>query len=154
MENESDDRLLRLEGSPTEVGAAFGAANAEDIRAEVEGFIGGGRDSLLRATALYREILGRIAPHWLEEAAAMAGAAGVGAEDLTACMGAKYRGINRPECFTYFSAPRHNRDGITLFHKNRDNRDRPQAAYVKALRAGGRMILRCAATETRRTRAR
>jgi len=36
---------------------------------------------------------------------------------------------------------------VTLFHKNRDNRDRPQCAYVKALKVPGQTIYRFAATE-------
>ncbi len=142
------DPVVRLEGSPTEVGKAFGASNASDIRAEVAGNFGDGarRDALLRATEQYRSLVKRAAPHWLEEAAALASAAGVNADDYVAYQGAKYRGINRPECFTYFSAPRHNFGGVTLFHKNRDNRNRPQAAYVKGVSVPGRTVYRFAAT--------
>ena len=141
-------RDVCLEGSPTEVGRAFGASNASDIQAEVAGYFGDGsrRDVLLRATEPYRSLVKRVAPHWLEEAAALARAAGVNADDYVAYQGAKYRGINRPECFTYFSAPRHNFGGVTLFHKNRDNRNRPQAAYVKGVKVPGRTVYRFAAT--------
>ena len=84
--------------------------------------------------------------HWLEEAAALAQAAGVDPDDYVAYQGAKYRGINTPECFTYFSAPRYNADAVTLFHKNRDNRDRPQSAYVKGVEVPGRTTFRFIAT--------
>ncbi|MBN1344902.1 MAG: hypothetical protein JXQ73_19565 [Phycisphaerae bacterium] len=142
------DAAVCLEGSPRSVGKAFGQANAATIRAQVQGFRGQGkqRDDALRATEQYRSLVERLAPHWLEEAAGLAGAAGVGAEEYLAYQGAKYRGINRGDCFTYFSAPRHNFGGVTLFHKNRDNKDRPQAAYVKGIKVPGRSILRFAAT--------
>jgi hypothetical protein len=128
-------QLVALSGSPYEVGRSFGAANAGDIAAAVQMFLSGefSRDELLRSTERYRELVGRHAPHWLEEAAGMAAAAGVDAEDYLAYQGAKYRRINLPECFSYYAAPRHTKGGVTLFHKNRDNVNRPQCAYVKEL---------------------
>jgi hypothetical protein len=134
----ADPEMVCLEGSPEEIGAAFGAVNGADIRSEISAYLSGGRqrDELLKATETYREIVERIAPHWLEEAAALAGAADVDPEDYLAYQGAKYRGINTPECFTYFSPSKHNAVNQTLFHKNRDNRDRPQCAYVKGPSTG------------------
>ena len=139
--------LVRLDGPPAEVGRAFGEMNAADIRGGVEAFFSEmDRDSALRATAAYRAIVQRLAPHWVEEAEALAGAAGVGAEEYLAFQGAKYRGINRGECFTWFSAAGRRRGGATLFHKNRDNRDRPQCAYVKGLTVPRGTVHRFAAT--------
>lgn len=140
--------LIGLSGTPAEVGRAFGKANASDIRAEVGKFFGDGsrRDAQLRATEHYRNLVRQHAPHWLDEAAALAAAAGVGTEEYLAYQGAKYRGINRGDCFTYFAAPRHTIGGVTLFHKNRDNRNRPQAAYVKDVKTSGRRVFRFAAT--------
>ncbi len=148
MKKTDSQLLIGLSGSPTEVGRAFGQANAADIRAEVGKFFGDGsrRDAQLRATERYRELVERLAPHWLEEAAALAAAAGVGAEEYVAYQAAKYRGINRGDCFTYFAGPVHTVGGDTLFHKNRDNRNRPQAAYVKHVGISGRRVFRFAAT--------
>ena len=148
MNGTQADALVRLQGSPAEVGKAFGGANAADIRAEVDKFFGdrARRDAMIRATDHYRSLVKRLAPHWLEEAIALAAAAGVDADEYIAYQGAKYRGINRGDCFTYFSAPRHNFGGVTLFHKNRDNRNRPQSAYVKHVRVSGRTVFRFAAT--------
>ena len=147
MDRRNTGPLVSLAGAPAEVGRAFGSANAADIRAEVAGFYTAySRDAVLRAGEHYRTLVERYAPYWLEEAAALAGAADVRFDDYVAYQGAKYRGINRPECFTYFSAPRHNAGDVTLFHKNRDNWDRPQCAYVKALKAPGQTIYRFAAT--------
>ena len=133
----TDSEMVSLEGSPAEIGRVFGTVNGVDIRSEISGYSSGkSRDKLLKATETYRGIVERIAPHWLEEAAALARAAEVDAELYLAYQGAKYRGINTPECFTYFSPPRRNEVNQTLFHKNRDNRDRPQCAYVKGSRPG------------------
>ncbi|RKY71071.1 MAG: hypothetical protein DRQ24_08140 [Candidatus Latescibacterota bacterium] len=149
MTCEDSESLVCLEGSPEQVGRVFGRINAPDIRREVEQFYaaveteeGIKRDELLRAGEYYRHLVERYAPHWLEEAQAAAQAAGVDAEEFLTYQGAKYRGINRPECFTYFSAPQHNADHVTLFHKNRDNMQRPQSAYVKGIQASSGPIYR------------
>ncbi len=130
--------LVCLDGPPEQVGRVFGRTNAPDIRREVEQFYATveekeniKRDELLRAGETYRRLVEQYAPHWLEEAEAAALAAEVDPGEFLTYQGAKYRGINRPECFTYFSAPPHNADLVTLFHKNRDNIQRPQSAYVK-----------------------
>lgn len=125
--------LIPLSGSPRVVGTAFGTANAADTAAAVAGFLAGdfSRAALLASTAHYRSLVAEYAPHWLEEASGIASAAGVAVEDYLAYQGAKYRRINLPECFSYCVAPRHTVGGVTLFHKNRDNANRPQCAYVK-----------------------
>lgn len=148
MSHEGTQELVCLEGSPAAVGRAFGQANAADVQAEVEAFMCSGptRDAILRAADHYRALVEHYAAHWLDEAAALAQAAGVRPEDYVAYQGAKYRGVNRADCFTYFAAARHNAGRVTLFHKNRDNVHRPQSAYVKALDVSGRSILRYAAT--------
>jgi hypothetical protein len=129
----STSELVSLHGTARAVGLAFGAANAGDIAAAVAEFFGGAwsRDALLASTERYRSLVAEHAPHWLDEVAGIAEAAGVGAEDYLAYQGAKYRRINLPECFSYCAAPRHTTGGVTLFHKNRDNAKRPQCAYVK-----------------------
>lgn len=143
-----DNDLIDLSGSPAEVGRTFGRINSADIRAGMAQFHAEepNRDALLATTDDYFKLVERYAPHWIEEAAALAAAAGVRWEDYLAYQGAKYRGINRPECYTYFAAPRHSADGTTLFHKNRDNKERPQAAYMKAIRVTGRTTYRFLAT--------
>lgn len=123
--------LVSLSGSPRAVGEAFGATNAADIAAAVAEFLGERRDALLASTEHYRSLVTELAPHWLDEAEGIAAAAGVDADDYLAYQGAKYRRINLPECFSYCAAPRHTTGGVTLFHKNRDNVNRPQCAYVK-----------------------
>ena len=148
MENAERDGTVCLSGDPVAVGRAFARVNGEHISEEVAAFFAemGSRDALMEATACYRSLVERLAPHWLEEMGELAAVAGIAVEEYAAYQGAKYRGINRPECFTYFSAPKHNVGDFTLFHKNRDNRDRPQAAYCKRLEVEGRMVYRYVAT--------
>jgi hypothetical protein len=148
MENVERDRTVCLIGDPAAVGRAFAEANGEHIGGEVAAFFAetGSRDALMEATAFFRSLVKRLAPHWLEEMGELAAVVGVDVEEYAAYQGAKYRGINRPECFTYFSAPEHNAGDFTLFHKNRDNRDRPQAAYCKGLEVAGKTIYRYVAT--------
>ncbi len=140
MGRKVNESLVCLEGSPEHVGSVFGSTNAPDIRREVKQFYatveteeGIKRDELLRAGETYRCLVEQYAPHWIKEAQAAAQAAGVDPDEFLTYQGAKYRAINRPECFTYFSAPPHNADNVTLFHKNRDNVQRPQSAYVKGI---------------------
>ena len=149
MEYEESGSLVCLEGSPEQVGRIFGRTNAPDIRREVEQFYatveteeGIKRDELLHAGETYRRLVEQYAPHWLKEAQAAAQAAGVDPDEFLTYQGAKYRAINRPECFTYFSAPPHTADNVTLFHKNRDNVQRPQSAYVKGIQVSSGAIYR------------
>ncbi|MDH7568418.1 MAG: carcinine hydrolase/isopenicillin-N N-acyltransferase family protein [Armatimonadota bacterium] len=141
---ETTEAAVLLEGSPTDVGARFGAVNAEDIAAAMESFFqtvqekeGLSRAALVKASRRYQEQVESFAPHWLPEALALANAAGVDAELFLTFQGAKYRGINRPECFSYYSSPRFNTAPVTLLHKNRDNAARPQCAYRKHVAAPG-----------------
>lgn len=144
----SRPELVRLEGSPTEVGRTFGQVNARDVAADMKRFYRSVRtdekisaQKLLKAGEYYISLVRRYAPHWLQEARALAAAAGVDVERYIICQGAKYRGINRPQCFTYYSAPNVNSENVTLFHKNRDSLG-PQSAYVKGVRVPGKQVYR------------
>jgi hypothetical protein len=141
--------FIRLEGSPHDVGAAFGRANAKAVRDDVKRFFKEAKDQegftarqLVKAGESYAALAGRYAPHWLEEADGLAKAAGVDTERYLTYQGAKYRGINRPECFTWYTPPAWNRGKVGLFHKNRDNKHRVQSAYVKAVTVPGKRVYR------------
>ena len=143
MSDQNQPDLVVLDGPPETVGRTFGALNAGEIRGQVAAFFQEtDRDRALRATGFYRETIGRYAPYLLDEAVGMAESAGVDAEDYIAWQGAKYRGVNRDDCFTWYAGPSHCAGGATLFHKNRDNKHRPQAAYVKGLRVADRTVYR------------
>ncbi len=149
MAEEISDDLVCLEGSPKQVGQTFGGVNRSAIRRDVREFYKLLREKeriskrkMLSAGKYYLELVSRYGPHWIVEAEAIAAAAGVDVEEYLVYRGAKYRGINRPECFTYYSAPRHNAGGRTLLHKNRDQTERPQSAYVAGLKSRGKSIYR------------
>lgn len=142
-------RLIRLEGTPRDVGKAFGRANADDIRDDVQRFFQEVRDleginarQLVKAGRAYVTLVERYAPYWLEEAEALARAAGVDPDGYITYQGGKYRGINRPECFTWYAPPDWCAGNLGLFHKNRDNKRRTQCAYVKAVEVPGKSLYR------------
>ena len=149
MVSRPSEEMICLDGSPRQVGRAFGRVNARSAAADVKRFYRSLRTEekipvqrVMKEGKCYLRLVRRYAPHWLNEARALAQAAGVDAERYIIYQGAKYRGINRGECFTYYSAPNVNAGKVTLFHKNRDNRARPQCAYVKGVRVAGRRIYR------------
>ncbi len=149
MAKEISDDLVCLEGSPRQVGQTFGGVNRSAIRRDVREFYRLLKEKeriskrkMLAAGKYYLELVSRYAPHWITEAEGIAAAADLDVEEFLAYKGAKYRVINRPECFTYYSAPRHNAGGRTLLHKNRDQVERPQAAYVVGTKPRGKRIYR------------
>ena len=74
-----------------------------------------------------------VAPHWLAEARAIAEAAGVRAGLYTAYIGCVYRSLFLgDECTSYAVSKDYTKDGAILFHKNRDNKQKPQAACIVA----------------------
>jgi len=92
---------------------------------------------LVRRAARFVRIAGECAPHWLEEAAAAASAAGVDGEVYVAFLAGVYRSLFLgSECTSYAFAPSR-AGGAVLFHKNRDNADRDQAAFVLSQAAPG-----------------
>ena len=143
------DGLVCLEGLPRAVGREFGRVNGADIAREMGEFYRTLEEvekirtaDLLKAGKHFRALVRKYAPHWIAEAEALAEEAGVDAELYMTYQGAKYRGTNRPECFSYFSAPSCNAAKVTLLHKNRDNVARPQCAYVKGIRLPRRRLYR------------
>lgn len=138
-----------LEGTAPAVGRAFGTVNAADIAHGVDTYFramaterGQGAAAVRAAGDTYLRLLQRHAPHWLSEAEALAEAAGVEPERYLLYQGAKYRGINRPDCFSWTVAPERTPERCTLIHKNRDNAARPQCAYLKAVHVPGRRCYR------------
>jgi len=90
------------------------------------------KETLLGRSAATVKIVEQIAPHWLREARAAARAAGVPEDLYVAYCDGSSRDRFLHECTSYAVHRDHTRDGIILFHKTRDNKDRPQAAYVVA----------------------
>jgi len=127
---------VELSGTPTEVGERWGTINRQAVRSAVEGYLAKAkREKLSEATLLRRarrfwEIARRIAPHWIEETRAIARAADVDADVYLSFVANSSRGIGFHECTSYAVAGKHAQAGAIFFHKNRDNVDREQAAYV------------------------
>lgn len=149
MVSQSRPDSVSLDGTPAQVGAAFGAVNGPDIRRGVDAYFRAmqderqrGPDAVRAAGEVYLRLLERHAPHWLTEAAALARAADVDPERYLLYQGAKYRGINRPDCFSWTVGGEHTASGCTLIHKNRDNTARAQCAYLKAVQVRGRRCYR------------
>ena len=131
--------MIQLRGSADDIGRQWGAMNRGDIVAHLEEFLHLARDEhgLDEATLIARSrrhvsIIEQLAPHWLDEAAGIASTAGVALDTYLACLVGRYRGLLFSEdCTSYAAVGSATADGRPLFHKNRDNRARPQAFYRK-----------------------
>ncbi len=133
--------MVRLAGASDEIGTIWGQLNKESIRRDLEtGYLkraaaaGISKETLLQRSATSVRIIEQIAPHWLEEARAVARAAGV-PEDLYVAfldgvVRERFLHEDPEECTSYAVSRAHARDGAILFHKTRDNRDVPQAVYI------------------------
>jgi len=129
---------VELSGTPTEVGEQWGTINRQAVRDAVERYLAKAKkEKLSEATLLERagrfwEIARRIAPHWIEETRAIARAADVDPDLYLSFVANSSRGIGFHECTSYAVAGKFAQAGGIFFHKNRDNVDRAQAAYVLA----------------------
>lgn len=141
--------MMSLTGSPATVGAAWGTMNRADIVAHLDEFLQVARHEheLSEATLIERSqpqvrIIEQLAPHWLEELAAIASAAGVEHDLYLACLCGKYRGLLfAEECTSFAAVGSATADGRPLFHKNRDNLPRPQGFYRKETIVPGQSLL-------------
>lgn len=132
--------VIHLSGNPAEIGAAWGRMNGAHIRADMEkNFVAPARERGLDAAALiargerFVEICGEVAPHWLEEARAIAVAADVEPDLYLAYIGSVYRQLFLgDECTSYTVHRNYTRNNALLFHKTRDNVEKPQAACIVA----------------------
>jgi hypothetical protein len=138
----SDDaRMIRLAGTPEQIGTTWGEINkqviAQDLEASYlkqakEAKIS--RETLIERSAAALRIIEQIAPHWIEEARAVARAADVPEDLYLAYMDgvvrSRFLGEDPEECTSYAVSRQHTRSGAILFHKTRDNRDVPQSVYI------------------------
>lgn len=133
--------MVHLAGTPEQIGTLWGEMNKKSIvrdmeatylkRAEAAGIP---RETLIQRSAAYMRIAEEIAPHWLEEARAVARAAGVDEELYLAFIDGQSRNRflseEHEECTSYAVPRSHAKGGAILFHKTRDNVDRPQVAPI------------------------
>jgi len=129
-----DTGMIRLAGTPEQIGTQWGQLHRETIARDVEASLKKAakanvtREMIIERSARFLEIALEIAPHWVEEARATARAAGVDEELYVALIDGESRSRYLHECTSYAVSRDQTRDGLILFHKNRDNTDRPQVA--------------------------
>lgn len=131
--------MVRLGGSPAEVGKTWGEINKTTITHDFDvhylkkaAAAGISEDVLIERSKAFARIVRQVAPHWLEESRAVARAAGVREDLYVAFVGSKPRSLFLHECTSYAAARELTEGGAILFHKTRDNVDRDQAAYLLA----------------------
>lgn len=129
--------MVNLSGTPEQIGSAWGALNKKLILADMQASYlkkgekaGISKEVLIERSAASLGIAKVIAPHWLEEARATARAIGVDENLYQAFIDGHSRNRFLHECTSYAVSREHTRDGVILFHKTRDNTDRPQVACV------------------------
>jgi hypothetical protein len=129
--------LVRLSGAPEDVGKTWGEVNKQAIAHDLDvlylkkaAAAGISEATLIERSKEWVRIAGEIAPHWLVEARAIARAAGVDEELYVSFVAGKVRNLFLHECTSYAISRKHAKGGAILFHKTRDNEDRPQAAFV------------------------
>jgi len=133
----AETSLIRVAGTPEQIGTIWGKINKEIIVRDMDAqylkpaaAAGLSRETLIERSAAYVRIVKEIAPHWLEEARAVARTAGVDEALYVAFVGGHARKRFLHECTSYAVSRGHARDGAILFHKTRDNADRPQVTPI------------------------
>ena len=129
--------MVQLAGTPEHIGTIWGKMNKEIIVRDMEAdylkraaAAGISRETLIERSAAYVRIAEKVAPHWLEEARAVARAAGVPEDLYIAYLDGAVRDRFLHECTSYAVPRERARDGLILFHKTRDNKDRHQTACI------------------------
>ena len=137
-----DIRMVRLAGSPAEIGAHWGRINAPHIQSALAGYVERAKSAGLSEEELWRRaqpfltIVGEIAPHWIEEARAAGQAAEVDGDCYLSFLANAPRSIGfsdempEHECTSYAAAPAVTAEGRVFFHRTRDNTPMPQAVAI------------------------
>jgi len=140
----AETSMIHLAGTPEQIGTIWGKTNKQIIPRDMDAqylkpaaAAGLSRETLIERSAAYVRIAKEIAPHWLVEARAIARAAGVDEDLYVAFIDGQSRKRFLHECTSYATSPEHARDGAILFHKTRDNADRPQATPIVASSLAG-----------------
>lgn len=144
--------MIRLWGTPEKIGAIWGKLNQKAICVDVDATYlrraaeaDIDRKTLVERAARYVRIVQHIAPHWLDEARAIAQATGIDEDLYPAFLGSVSRGRflkadvapaapdpdpEIVECTSYAIPRQRARNKAIFFHKTRDNVDRPQVAIL------------------------
>ncbi|NLX98872.1 MAG: hypothetical protein GXY83_22190 [Rhodopirellula sp.] len=128
--------MIRLGGTPAEVGQTWGRINKRAIACEIDvHFLQKAAaaklspQTLIDRSQAFIGIVEELAPHWLEESRAAARAAGVSEDQYIALIAGGPRNLFLHECTSY-AVSGDLAGGAILFHKNRDNVEKEQSAFV------------------------
>ncbi|MBM4032279.1 MAG: hypothetical protein FJ291_10880 [Planctomycetes bacterium] len=140
--------VVMIEGEPREAGRLYGELAAAALRERVAEMWKASEGSRWGAATLdergerFRAFVERVAPEWLDEAEAMAAAAGVNAADLFALNAVPPGFWDAPccGCTAALVAGAHSATGHTLLHKNRDLVNSPQDFHVRRLPDGRQLF--------------
>lgn len=132
--------MIRLTGEPERIGALWGALNRDAICHDLEyWYLEPASKAKLDPAALIQrsqrfvEIAGKLAPHWLAEARAVAAEAGVDPDLYVSFIANVYRGLHlADDCTSYSVSPDATAGHRVFFHKNRDNARKDQCAFILA----------------------
>ncbi|MBL7224155.1 MAG: hypothetical protein ISS72_09900 [Candidatus Brocadiae bacterium] len=137
--------LVLIPSDPAEAGRLHGSLAADALRArlalmhQVAGRAPVSRGELEERAQRFAACLKRIAPAWLDEAEAMASAAGVDATDLLALNALRSSFWNQAGgCTSALVTGSASSESVTLLHKNRDLIATVQDAFVRLRHDGGR----------------
>ncbi|MES2594903.1 MAG: hypothetical protein V4662_06190 [Verrucomicrobiota bacterium] len=129
--------MVTLKSTPEEIGKAWGELNKtiilEDMQKNYLKKASAAKisdETLIKRAEEYVKVAKEVAPHWLTEAAATARAIGVDETLYQAFIDSQSRNRFLHECTSYSVSKEHTKDGVILFHKTRDNVDRPQVACI------------------------
>ena len=133
----AEPAMVRLAGTPEQIGTTWGRINKEIILRTLDdaylkpaAAAGISKKELIERSAVCTRIVEKIAPHWIEQTRAIARAVDVPEDLFLAFYGGVSRKMFLHECTSYAVSPADAKGGAILFHKTRDNVDRPQAVCI------------------------
>ncbi|NLB26219.1 MAG: hypothetical protein GX820_05935 [Bacteroidales bacterium] len=129
--------FIRLSGSASEIGNIWGMVNARAIKEDMDRYYlskasekGITAEELIERSSKFISIVEKIAPHWLTEARAIADKAGVNSKLYISFIANVYRNLFIHECTSYAVSYNYTDKNAVYFHKNRDNVEKAQAAFI------------------------
>jgi len=129
---------VSLIGTTEEIATRWSEINGEIVRDEINLFEKECTQrniscyELIRRSEKFIRIADEIAPHWLKEADIIATKVGIDPDIYKAYIGGRYRGLvfHGEECTSFTALRQATKDGRIFFHKNRDNWDKKQCAFL------------------------
>lgn len=129
--------LIRLSGSASEIGNIWGMINGQAVKEDMDKYFlnkasenGITTEELIERSSKFVSIAEEIAPHWLAEARTIADQAGVSRELYISFIANVYRNLFVHECTSYAVSHKYTDESAVYFHKNRDNVEKAQAAFI------------------------